>query len=136
MEGFSGSVLCLGQMHAKTCQAICFQNSQTPLYSNELVRHDYRGSPPDTTSYPTVKGGFLFPNEVRESEIFSEDPGPKTAPGTFQAVGEIQKVTKAMRTQHHTFQVLIPAAYGARRGQHRSPWNPKTGMRCWTDSLF
>ena len=87
MEGFSGPVVCLDQVHAEACRAICFQDFQTPLYRNDLLRHYYRRSPPDTTSYPTVKGGFLLSNEVREAEIFSENPGATAAPGKFSSHG-------------------------------------------------
>ena len=100
MEGFSGSVLCLGQLHAETCRAVCFQNFQTPLYSKELLRHDYRGPSLETISSPTVKGGFLLPNEVREAEILSEDPGSMAAPGTFPGHGRSSRELRRSLSSH------------------------------------
>lgn len=100
MEDFSGSVLCLGQVHAETCRAVCFQNFQTPLYSNQLLKYDHQRAPPDTTSYPTVKGGFLLPQEIRESEILSEDLGGTTAPGTFPSRGRSSRELRRSFSSH------------------------------------
>lgn len=100
MEGFSGSVLCLGQLHAEKCRAVCFQNFQAPLYSNELLRHEYRVSQPNIASFPTVEGGFLLPSEVREAEILSEDPGLTAAPGTFPSRGWNSRELRRSSSSH------------------------------------
>lgn len=36
LKGLSGSVLCLGQPHDRTCLAVCFPNFEYPLYSRKF----------------------------------------------------------------------------------------------------
>lgn len=83
LEGYSGSVLCLGQPQDRTCSAICFQNFETPLYSREYLREDGRGPSKDNVHSPTIKGGFLLPSEILGAEILCGEAKASVAPGTF-----------------------------------------------------
>jgi len=63
--GFSGSALCLGRVTDSTVKAVVFQNFDVPYPSGPALG-DSR--PAD---YPTfnIKGGFVLPRELLESEI-------------------------------------------------------------------
>jgi hypothetical protein len=63
--GFSGSALCLGRVTNSTVKAVVFQNFEAPYPSGPALG-DSR--PAD---YPTfnIKGGFVLPRELLESEI-------------------------------------------------------------------
>jgi hypothetical protein len=82
LGGLSGSALCLGQLQDKTCLAVCFQNFESPLHSREMFREDYRRVPVGT-SVITVKGGFLLPSEVRDTQILCNPSEAPTVSGTY-----------------------------------------------------
>lgn len=100
LKGFSGSVLCLGQLQADTCRAVCFQNFEAPLSSEELLHHDHRKPPPGSASHPTVKGGFLLPEDIRQADILSEDFESMAAPGTFPSRGRDSKELRRSFSSH------------------------------------
>ena len=66
--GLSGATLCLGRPTDKTCQAVCFQNFETPMRPEHLER-DHKAPPDKNVARPTIKGGFLLPEEIRCAEI-------------------------------------------------------------------
>ncbi|KAK2812920.1 hypothetical protein FQN50_000941 [Emmonsiellopsis sp. PD_5] len=61
---FSGSVLCEGRPTDRVCRAVVFQNYEVPLRDKE-----------HSVSVPTMKGGFVLPSVVRESEIICDAQG-------------------------------------------------------------
>lgn len=63
--GFSGSALCLGRVTDSTVKAVVFQNFEAPYPSGPALGDS---KPAD---YPTfnIKGGFVLPRELLESEI-------------------------------------------------------------------
>lgn len=63
----SGSVLCLGEPQHETARALLFQNFQGTLMASDLVNID------ETEDYPTFKGGFLLPQEIRDSRIITAE---------------------------------------------------------------
>ena len=65
IEQVSGSILCLGELHNKTAQALLFQNSEGPLIATDHVQTSQ-----DEDS-PSFKGGFLLPQEIRNSKIIT-----------------------------------------------------------------
>lgn len=74
VERVSGSVLCLGQIHEETAQALLFQN-----FEGSLMATDHVQISPDEDS-PSFKGGLLLPQEVRNSQIIT---APHTQPQSF-----------------------------------------------------
>lgn len=65
MQGLSGAVLCLSLPTDHVCRAIVFRNFEIPIQL-PLLRLDSREPPDKKVSYPTVKGGFLLPMEIRK----------------------------------------------------------------------
>jgi hypothetical protein len=72
--GLSGATLCLGRPSDETCRAVCFQNFEMPL-RREQVQGDHKAAPGEGVARPTIKGGFLLPEEIRCAEILVDsDP--------------------------------------------------------------
>lgn len=63
-QGFSGSVLCVGKTTDPTAKAAVFQNFESPIKQWQ-VTEDF-----DAWS-STFKGGFLLPEEIRQSIVLS-----------------------------------------------------------------
>ncbi|CAG8908594.1 unnamed protein product [Penicillium egyptiacum] len=61
----SGSVLCLGELQHETARALLFQNFQGPLMASDHVEID------EKEDSPSFKGGFLLPQEIRDSRIIT-----------------------------------------------------------------
>lgn len=76
MEGFSGSVLCLGRPTDVSAKAVLFQNFEAPIRPDQVLL-DHRPTL-DPAFRTTFKGGFLLPEEIRRSEI-------QMVPPTFAA---------------------------------------------------
>jgi hypothetical protein len=68
IDGLSGAVLCSGSLKDHKVTAVCFQNFQAPVTRDQLSRDD-RGEPLKQMTTLTVKGGFILPSEIVESEI-------------------------------------------------------------------
>jgi hypothetical protein len=67
VAGYSGSVLCEGKPTDAEAKAVLFQNFQGHLKSQAA---DADGRPVADNEYqPMYKGGFLLPQEIRESAI-------------------------------------------------------------------
>lgn len=66
VEQASGSVLCLGNPQDETAKALLFQNFQGPLMATEHVEISKEDS-------PSFKGGFLLPEDIRNSQIIMAD---------------------------------------------------------------
>jgi hypothetical protein len=73
-RSFSGSVLCLGKPTDRVVKAVLFQNFETPVKPWDLGE-DYLGVPENENRPVALKGGFLLPQEIRESEIQCLDSG-------------------------------------------------------------
>lgn len=70
LPGFSGSVLCLGRPGDAKVGAVVFQNYETPIKETQVLGEgNLKGK-----SGWTIKGGFLLPQEIRESTIVSGMP--------------------------------------------------------------
>lgn len=80
MEGQSGSVLCLGQRTDSQCRAVLFKNFETPVCSQRSYCD--RGARGDV-SWSTLKGGFVLPLEIRNTDILCEgEEAPIPSEGT------------------------------------------------------
>jgi hypothetical protein len=74
--GFSGTVLCQGQPTDKEVKALVFQNFQW-----EVTPGPYNA---DDWAHTFIKGGYLLPDEVRQSSIECVDPEAESRPsGTW-----------------------------------------------------
>lgn len=73
--GFSGSTLCVGKPSDKYVKALVFQNFQKPITSSEVAGNDRVLS----NEYGClIKGGFVLPQEIRDSEIHRGEPTERT----------------------------------------------------------
>ncbi|KAJ5476939.1 hypothetical protein N7539_007083 [Penicillium diatomitis] len=82
VTGLSGSALCLGNLADNTCLAVCFQNFECPLATRDLLKDDHRPLPIPQHRM-TIKGGFLLPPDVRETEILCSPSGASRDYGTY-----------------------------------------------------
>ncbi|KAK2771970.1 hypothetical protein FQN53_004829 [Emmonsiellopsis sp. PD_33] len=72
-EGFTGSVLCLGNLTDSTARAVVFQNYQAALRPKLIDSDD---EPRLRFAHrATYKAGFLLPEEIRASQIVLDDHG-------------------------------------------------------------
>lgn len=70
-RGFSGSVLCIGSAHDK-CRPLLFQNFQLRIMEwpdGERQRNPVDLPPGVNHPNPTIKGGFVLPDEIRAARI-------------------------------------------------------------------
>lgn len=72
--GASGAVLCLGRPTDREARVVVFQNFQGPLDYSLLPKAQ---QPMDELKWATYKGGFLVPQEIRQSEIRVSRHTPK-----------------------------------------------------------
>ena len=65
-SGWSGSTLCVGKPSDKQVKALLFQNFQKHIRSSEVAGNDR-----ELSKYGCwIKGGFVLPQEIRDSEIY------------------------------------------------------------------
>ncbi|KAK2745051.1 hypothetical protein FQN55_006408 [Onygenales sp. PD_40] len=72
-EGFTGSVLCLGNLTDSTARAVVFQNYQAALRPKLIDSDDEPRL--RFVHRATFKAGFLLPEEIRASQIVLDDHG-------------------------------------------------------------
>lgn len=73
-SGWSGSALCVGKPTDKYVKALVFQNFQKPLTSLDVAANDRELS----GDYGCcIKGGFVLPQEIRDSEISRGEPAER-----------------------------------------------------------
>ncbi|CAG8198029.1 unnamed protein product [Penicillium olsonii] len=96
LEGFSGSVLCLGKREDKTCLAVCFQNFQFPMISKKKLLTEHRPASvvDDMREYALIRGGFLLPEEIRTSEILCHPSATSQTASTFPAKSDRQGILR------------------------------------------
>jgi hypothetical protein len=98
VKGFSGSVLCLGHPSDKTVKAIVFQNYELPIKSWQVKGGDREL----TGDYGwRIKAGFFLPEEIRESEIYHEEP---EVVKTFQTVPTRKRDSESSRRSFSSHQ--------------------------------
>ena len=70
-SGWSGSALCVGEPTDRYVKALVFQNFQKPFKSLDVAANDKELS----GDYGCcIKGGFVLPQEIRDSEIRRGEP--------------------------------------------------------------
>ncbi|CAG8026734.1 unnamed protein product [Penicillium olsonii] len=96
LEGFSGSVLCLGKREDKTCLAVCFQNFQFSMISKKKLLTEHRPASvvDDMREYALVRGSFLLPEEIRTSEILCHPSATSQTASTFPAKSDRQGILR------------------------------------------
>lgn len=67
----SGSVLCTGSPTDDTVKAVVFQNYETSMKVSQVDKGDRK---PVSEGCLSIKGGFVLPQEVRESQIQLGEP--------------------------------------------------------------
>ena len=73
-SGWSGSALCVGKSTDKYVKALVFQNFQKPVTSLDVAANDRELS----GDYGCcIKGGFVLPQEIRDSEISRGEPAER-----------------------------------------------------------
>ncbi|PTU25680.1 hypothetical protein P175DRAFT_0469193 [Aspergillus ochraceoroseus IBT 24754] len=88
VKGASDSVLCLGKPHHETARALLFQNFEGSLTASEHIQIA------DNGDAPTFKGGFLLPEQIRQSQIITvENPFSKVF-RTPQRSSNLEAVTQ------------------------------------------